>query len=151
MHPGKQGETSVAPKPSALHELSGAWGRSSLPASGGFKADNTWTSAYRVAALYMPGVKLPFHNLLWQLWEAEHPMVVQSSATVTNSVAPKALGKHLAQVSLEAISPQTLPRPLDWSSSKPRAFGRPVREHNDWPFMLYHDCLEKTGKQADLL
>lgn len=103
-----------------------------------------------MAASYIPEVKQPFHNFSWQLWEAEYPMVVQSTATVISSVAAKALSKHLTQISLEAISPQTLPKPLDWSSSKLRVFGRPVREHSDWPFMPYHDFLVETGEQADL-
>lgn len=73
-----------------------------------------------MAALYIPEVKWPLHNLPWQLGEVEQPMVVQSSAAVTNSEAAKAPGEHLVQASLQDISPQTLPRPLDWSSSKPR-------------------------------
>lgn len=26
-----------------------------------------------------------------------------------------------------------------------------MREHSDWPFVPYHDCLEETGEQAGLI
>lgn len=61
----------------------------------------------------------------------------ESSATVTSSMAPKALVKHLARETRGDLSAQTLPGPLDTLTNH--------------LFMPYHSYLKGAVMQTDLV